>query len=232
MSEPNQSDFRDDGPAAGSPRGSGRWDAEAEGAAGAAAYGSGGSIRPGSDGPGSDGPGWLEDHWEEEALGLADTVDVSSTVDELVVYLDGYLDDEQRRRVERRLLEDESARADLVALQSSWDALDALPRESCSVDFTESTMKLVVQRELASQTGWKRWRKWAAPVVVAAGLLLSLGMGFLLARQAETADEREFLESYRLIRDWEKYELLGDFDFLLRLEKEGLFTREVNHVAP
>jgi hypothetical protein len=59
-----------------------------------------------------------------------------------------------------------------------------------------------------------------------------LGMGYMWARQAQTADEREFLESYRLIRDWEKYELLGDFDFLLRLEKEGLFTREVNHVAP
>ncbi len=170
--------------------------------------------------------------WPDEEFGLADTVDVSSTVDELVVYLDGYLDDEQRRRVERRLLEDESARADLASLQSSWDALDALPRESCSVDFTESTMKLVVQRELATESRWKGWRKWVAPLVVAAGLLLSLGMGYMWARQAQTADEREFLESYRLIRDWEKYELLGDFDFLLRLEKEGLFTREVNHVAP
>jgi hypothetical protein len=173
-----------------------------------------------------------DERWPDEEFGLADTVDVSSTVDDLVVYLDGYLDDEQRRRVERRLLEDESARADLAALQSSWDALDALPRESCRVDFTESTMKLVVQRELATESSWKGWRKWVAPLVVAAGLLLSLGMGYVWARQAQTADEREFLESYRLIRDWEKYELLGDFDFLLRLEKEGLFTREVNHVAP
>lgn len=221
MSEPNQSEFRDDGPAASRSRGPQRADSN--------------QAEPAGSGSGDLGVGpsaWAEESWEDESFGLADTLDVSSTVDELVVYLDGYLDDEQRRRVERRLLEDESARADLVALQNSWDALDALPRESCSVDFTESTMKLVVQRELASQTGWKRWRKWLAPLVVAAGLVLSLGMGFMLARQAQTADEREFLESYRLIRDWEKYELLGDFDFLLRLEKEGLFTREVNHVAP
>jgi hypothetical protein len=214
MSDPDEPEFTDEGAASASRR--------------AAELGQSGGDWSGDRAD----AGELSDGWGEEKFGLADTVDVSSTVDELVVYLDGYLDDEQRRRVERRLLEDESARADLAALQSSWDALDVLPRESCSVDFTESTMKLVVQRELAVEPSRNRWQKWVAPAVVAVGLLLSLGVGFMLARQAQTAEEREFLESYRLIRDWEKYELLGDFDFLLRLEKEGLFTREVNHVAP
>lgn len=250
MSDPNQPEFTEDGPAVNLPAVNlPASDASVAGSRESASRGVGSRGRQGasevSDGPTgraaaeaelSDGElsegGGAGDGWPDEEFGLADTVDVSSTVDELVVYLDGYLDDEQRRRVERRLLEDESARADLAALQSSWDALDALPRESCSVDFTESTMKLVVQRELATASSWKGWRKWVAPLVVAAGLLLSLGMGYMWARQAQTADEREFLESYRLIRDWEKYELLGDFDFLLRLEKEGLFTREVNHVAP
>jgi hypothetical protein len=163
---------------------------------------------------------------------LADTVDVSSTVDEMVVYLDGYLDDDQRRRVEQRLVEDESSRANLAALQNSWDALDCLPRPTCSSDFTESTMKLVVQKELATRStskGFRQALKWSG---VAATLLFSLGMGYLATRHWETANEREFFESYRLVRDWEKYELIGDFEFLVRLEKEGWFAREVPHVEP
>ncbi len=163
---------------------------------------------------------------------LADTVDVSSTVDELVVYLDGYLDDAQRRRVEQRLMEDDSARENLAALQNSWDALDCLPRPACSSDFTESTMRLVVQKELAVRPGGKLVRRTLGWVGVAALLLFSLGMGYFVSQRWESAEERQFFESYRLVRDWEKYQLIGDFEFLLRLEKDGLFAREVPHVEP
>ncbi|MDP1560968.1 MAG: hypothetical protein Q8M16_06195 [Pirellulaceae bacterium] len=169
---------------------------------------------------------------DEDAHDLADTVDVSSTVDELVVYLDGYLDDDQRRRVEQRLIEDESARENLAALQNSWDALDCLPRPTCSADFTESTMKLVVQKELAIRPTGKWVRRSLGWMGVAATLVFSLGMGFFVTQRWQSANEREFFESYRLVRDWEKYQLIGDFEFLLRLEKEGWFAREVPHVEP
>ena len=163
---------------------------------------------------------------------LADTVDVSSTVDELVVYLDGYLDDAQRRRVEQRLIDDESARDDLAALQNSWDALDCLPRPTCSTDFTESTMRLVVQKELAVRPPGKWLRRTLGWIGVAATLVVSFGTGYLVTQRWGSAEEREFFQSYRLVRDWEKYQLIGDFEFLLRLEKEGWFAQEVPHVEP
>ncbi len=173
----------------------------------------------------------LESDGWDDGMGLADTVDVSSTVDELVVYLDGYLDDAQRRRVEQRLIDDEEARTDLAQLQSAWDALDCLPRPECSEDFIESTMKLVVQRELVSQSPRSNWLR-RTPLVLAMTALLScsLGLGYLVAQRWTTAEERQFLESYRLIDNWEKYQTIGDFEFLLRLDKEGLFSREVSHV--
>lgn len=173
-----------------------------------------------------------DDEEDDDAHDLADTIDVSSTVDELVVYLDGYLDDDQRRRVEQRLVEDESARENLAALQNSWDALDCLPRPTCSADFTESTMKLVVQRELAIRPTGKWVRRSLGWMGVAATLVFSLGMGFFVTQRWQSANEREFFESFRLVRDWEKYQLIGDFEFLLRLEKEGWFAREVPHVEP
>lgn len=176
--------------------------------------------------------GETDDDADFDGHDLADTVDVSSTVDELVVYLDGYLDDAQRRRVEQRLVEDESARENLAALQNSWDALDCLPRPACNTDFTESTMRLVVQKELAVRPAGKLVRKIVGWVGVATLLLFSLGMGYFVSQRWESADEREFFESYRLVRDWEKYQLIGDFEFLLRLEKDGLFAGEVPHVEP
>jgi len=169
---------------------------------------------------------------EADVHDLADTIDVSSTVDELVVYLDGYLDDAQRRQVEQRLVEDESARKNLAALQNSWDALDCLPRPTCSADFTESTMKLVVQKELATRPTGKLFRRSLVWLGVAATMAVSLGMGYFVTQRWESADEREFFESYRVVRDWEKYQLIGDFEFLLRLEKEGWFAREVPNVEP
>jgi anti-sigma factor RsiW len=151
-------------------------------------------------------------------------------VDELVVYLDGYLDAEQRRRVEQRLLEDEEARADLAALQNSWDALDCLPATPCSADFTESTMKLVVQNELAAAKSVNKLaRKTLVWLAMAAAAVVSMGTGFWVTQSWQTAEERQFLEDLPLIRDWEKYQLIGDFEFLLDLEKEGLFAQEVNH---
>lgn len=175
-----------------------------------------------------------DDHEDEngDEYGLADTVDVSSTVDELVVYLGGDMDDQTRQKIERRLIEDESSRAHLAALQDSWDALDCLPRPTCNAEFTEGTMKLVVQRELATSSSRFNYRGLLKWVGVAATLVFSLGTGFLVTRYWQLAKEREFFESYHLLRDWEKYELIGDFDFLVRLENEGWFAQEVPHVEP
>jgi len=169
----------------------------------------------------------------EESSDLADTVDATGTIDELAVYLDGGLEDSQRQSVEQRLLKDEQARHELAALQSSWDALDWLPRPVCSEQFTESTMKLVVQRELAEQrTTTYRTRRVAVGLATAVGILASFGVGYIWAQWLNTAEERAFLESYRLIEDWEKYQAVGEFEFLLSLDREALFAREVSDVAP
>jgi hypothetical protein len=161
---------------------------------------------------------------------LADTIEVASTIDDLVVYLDGYLEGPERERVERLLVNSPESRAHLAGLQNAWDALDCLPRPACSSDFTESTMKLVVQKELASATGKRwMWRRWLSVLAVAATLLMSLGVGFATTRYWRSTEEREFLEAYPLIENWEKYQVIGDFEFLLRLDDEGLFAREVGN---
>jgi hypothetical protein len=64
---------------------------------------------------------------------------------------------------------------------------------------------------------------------LAAAAVISLAVGFFAAQSWQLAEERRFLEEFELIRDWEKYQLIGDFEFLLDLEREGLFAQEVSH---
>lgn len=160
---------------------------------------------------------------------LSDTIEGTSTVDELVVYLDGQLDGPQRKQIERLLLDDEEARDRLSKLQQSWDALDALPRPSCAQSFTESTVKLVIQKELQQQRQSKPWRQVWRPVAAVATIAASLAVGFLGTRFVLTSEDRQFLESYDLIENWEKYESVGDFQYLLRLDKDALFAQELEN---
>jgi len=162
---------------------------------------------------------------------LSDTIDSSSTVDELVVYLDGQMDGEQRKQIERLLLDDEEARDRLSKLQQSWDALDVLPMPACTQSFTESTVKLVVQRELQQQRQSKPWRRIWRPFAGGAAIMVSLAVGFIGTRFVLTAEDRQFLESYDLIENWEKYESVGEFEYLLRLDKDALFAQELQNDA-
>lgn len=185
----------------------------------------------GSGDAGFDGAGFAD------VGGIAEGVAAAEAIDPLVLYLDGQLETHQRKEIEQRLLTDESARQHLAQLQQAWDVLDVLPRPTCGQSFTESTVKLVVQRELKQQQKVKSWgarplqkilRLFAAVAAVAA----SLTLGFAGTRYFQRAEDREFLQSYPLIDNWEKYDAAGDFDFLLRLEKEALFNQELNKDAP
>lgn len=150
-----------------------------------------------------------------------------ATIDEMVVYLDGQLESEERQQLERRLLEDETARQHLAELQKSWDALDALPRASCNHSFTESTVKLVVRDAIQTQA---RTASWRLPLLWMAGsvaIVLFLGVGFVSARQWMTQEDRALLQQMDLIENWEKYESVGDFELLERLQEEGFFSQEL-----
>lgn len=82
---------------------------------------------------------------------------------QLTSYLDGELDEAQVREVEDRIASDTRHQNLLRQLQQTWDVLDILPSAEISkaCDFTQSTMKLVVQdaKKLTKKTSGGFW-KW------------------------------------------------------------------------
>lgn len=181
------------------------------------------------------GDHWSGSHWKagdpDSPPGLSDTTVNVSTVDEMVVYLDGQLEDQQREELEKKLLDDPDARQHLAALQQSWDALEALPRASCSHSFTESTVKLVVQDALLARNEQKVWRQSMQWVACSVAALAFLTVGFIATRQWVTWEDRQLLQQMDLVDNWEKYEAVGSLDLLKRLNDEDLFAQDMGDAA-
>ncbi len=97
--------------------------------------------------------------------------------EQLVAYLDGELDAETSKQVERRLAENVEYRRELQQLQRAWDMLDELPRAEVSESFTQTTVEMVAlsaAQELTEVKGRSRrldrvlWGAAGAGVVIAA----------------------------------------------------------------
>jgi anti-sigma factor RsiW len=106
-------------------------------------------------------------------------------LDELVAYLDGELDRDANRHVERRLSQDAGYRDRLRRLQQTWDLLDHLPPADVDESFTQSTIAMVAvraaneHRDVASR-GRRQRHLWFAGIAL--GTALTFAFGFAATR--------------------------------------------------
>ncbi|MCU0982448.1 MAG: hypothetical protein MUF25_25095 [Pirellulaceae bacterium] len=151
----------------------------------------------------------------------------STMVDELVAYLDGELDTESNRQIERRLSQDAVYRQQLRELQQSWDLLDHLPRADVDEAFTESTIAMVAlrasdeERQTETQTVRKRRLLLASSTVCAALAFLA---AFAATRWWSDGPNRQLLQDLPLIENIDEYRYAESIEFLRMLEREGLFA--------
>ena len=155
--------------------------------------------------------------------------------EQLVAYLDGELDAETSKQVERRLAENVDYRRELQQLQRAWDMLDELPRAEVSESFTQTTVEMVAlsaAQELTEVKGRSRrldrvlWGAAGAGVVIAALTSYLVFAAFFARPNAqlmrdlpvienidlyEVADSVEFLRSWRhgTVREEAMIELRG-----------------------
>ncbi len=147
--------------------------------------------------------------------------------EELTAYLDGELDEESSRHLERRLNLDPAVRAEADALQQAWSMLDYLPRGEPSATFTHRTLeRLAIQTGTIAQHGR---RPWVAGLVWAAAVLIAAVTGFAAARlvwkqPTEPPDlEEQMVRHLRVIEKVHLYEHADDVDFLRALDQPDLF---------
>ncbi len=150
---------------------------------------------------------------------------------EIVAYLDGELDPAAAARVERRMAEDPRYNARLNRLEKAWDLLDTLGRTEADDSFTHSTVAMVALKAEddvhagAKATGRKRSLAWlglgTAAVIAAAG-------AYFVVDQRLNRDNRELVRDLPVIERVDEYRNIESVDFLVELQKEGLFAAEVS----
>jgi hypothetical protein len=154
--------------------------------------------------------------------------------EELVAYLDGELDSQAARQVERRLAAEEPVRRRLQELAQSWDFLDHLPPAAADDTFTRSTVEMVavaVEQDLAKEQAAqprhrrRRWL-WGGVLALAAGTA-----GFVAAANLWVDPNEKLLGDLPVIENLEVYRQVGDIAFLHKLSDEGLFSDEAADAA-
>jgi ferric-dicitrate binding protein FerR (iron transport regulator) len=149
--------------------------------------------------------------------------------EQLVAYLDGELDSEAGREIERRLAREPEVQQELRQLQQTWDLLDRLPQAELDATFTRSTVEMIalaaedeVQLLDAALPRQRRRRR----LLKAAGLLAAVACGFATVRFCWPEPNRRLLQDLPVLEHLEAYRQTPDLEFLKRLNAERLFSEE------
>ena len=152
--------------------------------------------------------------------------------EQLVSYLDGELDADASRAIERRLAEDEDYRQELRHLQRAWDMLDELPSSEVSEGFTQTTVEMValsaVQDIEQSKTQLK-WRGRLFWAIAGGATATAVAAGYLWVSSWLAQPNRKLAEDLPIIERVELYQVADSVEFLRALDNENLFADEVVH---
>ncbi len=150
-------------------------------------------------------------------------------VEELVAYLDGELDPEASRDVERRLSQDAEYRLRLRQLQQSWDLLDRLPKADVDASFTQSTVAMIALKaaddvEVVDAGRFKRRKifQWLGAGGVAAAFLVGYALVYSVAQRHNS----RLLRDLPVIENIDEYRYAESLEFLRMLDREGLFVED------
>ncbi len=153
--------------------------------------------------------------------------------EELISYLDGEADEKTSHAIEARINVDGAFRAEADALKQAWEMLDYLPRPEPSSSFTHRTLERVAIREgiVTMTMPGRPWKSWALGIGWAAGILLAVTGGFILASWIATESakpdppkiENVLVQDLKVIQYQHLYENIPDLEFLQKLDRPEFF---------
>lgn len=148
----------------------------------------------------------------------------------LVAYLDGELDEETSRGIERELVRSPVVRNEVESLTRTWEMLDLLPKTDATEQFTEQTLtaiRLDEYREPLSDKWWfQRARRGVVLAGWAAGLAVAAGLGFVITNRAIPNEPELLVRELPLIESLDIYTEVDNIDFIKDLQRDDLFNEE------
>ena len=147
--------------------------------------------------------------------------------EDLVAYLDGELPDEKARQIDEVIARSEVARHEVEALARTFELLDVLPAMRASDDFASKTLtnlKVMDQPFVLADQWWFRYfRRTVAITTWIAVIALCGWVGFQGTRYWYPNPSEEILQDLPVIENLDRYQEVGDVNFLKELKRSGLF---------
>jgi anti-sigma factor RsiW len=147
--------------------------------------------------------------------------------EDLVAYLDGELTDEKVQQIDAIIARSEVARHEVEALARTFELLDILPAMRASDDFASKTLtslKVTEQPFILTEQWWfPHVRRTVAIVGWLMALLLSGWAGFQCTRHWIPNPDEDVLRDLPVIENLDRYQEVGDVNFLKELKRQGLF---------
>jgi anti-sigma factor RsiW len=149
---------------------------------------------------------------------------------ELIAYLDGELDADATSRLEERLSSDAEFRRRLGQHQRAWDLLDELPRPAVDEQFTQTTVEMIALS--AAENVDRKERHGSLYQKLTWGLggglaLVAAIIGYAFTSHLNSGPNRQLVNDLLVLENLDAYRHAEDIEFLRALEREGLFSAEV-----
>lgn len=143
---------------------------------------------------------------------------------DLVAYLDGELDEAATATIEQMLANSAVARLEVEMLGRAWSMLDVLPRESASAEFTARTLEKLKAPAVTREH--KDFSSGLNAALLGFGwcsiLLSALFIGYGIGQRWMPDEDQAILEQLPVLRNLDKYQNVGDVEFLDRLVQSGI----------
>ncbi|WP_417729834.1 anti-sigma factor family protein [Rosistilla oblonga] len=154
--------------------------------------------------------------------------------EQLVAYLDGELEDNQRAALEERLMEDPDCKQRLRTLQQTFDMLDELPRTTVNSDFARTTVEMIAinaSQELEIVKQRRPWKLTAATVGLIFTTAITFLVGVVIVRGYQRQQQSELLEGLAVAEHLRAYsQIKGDADlkFFAELAEQPAWQEHVS----
>ena len=145
----------------------------------------------------------------------------------LVAFIDGELEEETYRDLEKTVADNPVARHEIDILKKPWGLLDYLDRPDASDNLIEKTMtelKVVSdpKKEFEMPQWWSKVRQGLAYSISVAGILVAVVGGYLTATRWIPSQADEIARDLPVIKNYDELNEIGSVAFLELLKEQNL----------
>ncbi len=147
----------------------------------------------------------------------------------LVAFIDGELEQETLRDLQKTLTENPVAQHEIDVLKKTWGLLDYLDRPDASEDvigntLTEIQVYQTKSEKFAMPAWWNQVRQGFVYFSSVAGILFAVTVGYLTATQWIPSPTDEIAKDLPVIREYDQLQEIGSLAFLELLQDNNLLS--------